>query len=71
MIEINQVERDWFIYVSTEDIRVDVADNNGRFRPLTSQWLLERQELEEGVQLYLHAPCSVVIEIKVHKQNAI
>ena len=71
MMEINQVERDWFIYVSTEDIRVDVADNNGRFRPLTSQWLLERQELEEGVQLYLHAPCSVVIEIKVHKKNAI
>ncbi|MCL1058672.1 hypothetical protein L2729_11810 [Shewanella gelidimarina] len=71
MIEINQVEQDWFIYVSAEDLRVDVADNSGRFRQLTSQWLLERQELEAGVQLYLHAPCSVIIEIRVQKNNAI
>ncbi|WP_367110114.1 serine/threonine protein kinase [uncultured Psychrobacter sp.] len=71
MLEINQVEQDWFIYVSAEDIRVDVTDNNGRFRPLISQWLLERQQLEEGVQLYLHAPYSMIIEIKVHKNNAI
>lgn len=71
MIEINQVEQDWFIYVSAEDLRVDVADNSGRFRQLTSQWLLERQELEAGVQLYLHAPCSVIIEIRIQKNNAI
>ncbi|MEZ9368443.1 hypothetical protein AB4140_06395 [Shewanella sp. 10N.286.51.B2] len=71
MIEINQVEQDWFIYVSAEDLRLDVADNSGRFRQLTSQWLLERQELEAGVQLYLHAPCSVIIEIRIQKNNAI
>jgi len=71
MIEINQVEQDWFIYISAEDLRVDVADNSGRFRQLTSQWLLERQELEAGVQLYLHAPCSVIIEIRIQKNNAI
>lgn len=71
MIEINQVEQDWFIYISAEDLRVDVADNSGRFRQLTSQWLLEREELEAGVQLYLHAPCSVIIEIRVQKNNAI
>lgn len=71
MLEINQVEQDWFIYVSAEDIRVDVTDNSGRFRPLISQWLLEREQLEEGVQLYLHTPYSMVIEIKVHKNNAI
>jgi len=71
MLEINQVEQDWFIYVSAEDIRVDVTDNRGRFRPLISQWLLEKQQLEEGVQLYLHTPYSMVIEIKVHKNNAI
>ena len=71
MLEINQVEQDWFMYVSAEDIRVDVTDNSGHFRPLISQWLLERQQLEEGVQLYLHAPYSMVIEIKVHKNNAI
>jgi hypothetical protein len=71
MIEINQVEQDWFIYISAEDLRVDVADNSGRFRQLTSQWLLEREELEAGVQLYLHAPCSVIIEIKVQNNNAI
>jgi len=71
MIEINQVEQDWFIYISAEDLRVDVADNRGRFRQLTSQWLLEKQELEAGVQLYLHAPCSVIIEIRVQKNNAI
>ncbi|MEY8251718.1 MAG: hypothetical protein RPR91_04975 [Colwellia sp.] len=71
MIEINQVEQDWFIYISSEDLRVDVTDNRGRFRQLTSQWLLERQQLEEGVQLYLHAPCSVIIEIRVQENNAI
>lgn len=71
MIEINQVEQDWFIYVSAEDIRVDVADNNGRFRQLTSQWLLERQQLEEGVQLYLHAPYSMIIEIRIQRNHAI
>lgn len=71
MIEINQVEQDWFIYISAEDIRVDVTANMGRFRTLTGQRLLEQQELEEGVQLYLHAPYSIVTEIKVHKKNAI
>lgn len=71
MIEINQIEKDWFIYISAEDLRVDIADNRGRFRQLTSQWLLERQELEAGVQLYLHAPCSVIIEIRIQKNNAI
>ena len=71
MIEINQVEQDWFIYISAEDLRADVADNSGRFRQLTSQWLLERQELETGVQLYLHAPSSVIIEIRIQKNNAI
>ena len=71
MIEINQVEQDWFIYISSEDLRVDVTDNRGRFRQLTSQWLLERQQLEEGVQLYLHAPCSVIIEIRAQENNAI
>lgn len=71
MLEINQIEQDWFIYVATEDVQVDIADVSGYFRPLTSQWLLERQELEEGVQLYLRAPYSVVIEVKVQKNNAI
>lgn len=71
MLEINQIEQDWFIYVAAEDVQVDIADASGRFCPLTNQWLLERQELEEGVQLYLHAPYSVIIEIKVQKNNAI
>lgn len=71
MIEINQLEQDWFIYVSAEDMCVDVADNKGHFRPLTNQWLLEKQQLEQGVQLYLHAPYSVIIEMKVQKKNAI
>lgn len=71
MIEINQVEQDWFIYVPAEDIQVDVADNSGHFRPLVSQWLLERKKLEEGVQLYLHTPHSMIIEIKVHKNDEI
>lgn len=71
MIEINQIEQDWFIYVAAEDVQVDIANASGHFCPLTSQWLLERQELDEGVQLYLHAPYSVIIEIKVEKNNAI
>jgi len=71
MIEINQVEQDWFIYVSAEGIQVDVADNSGHFRPLVSQWLLKRKKLEEVVQLYLHTPHSMIIEIKVHKNDAI
>lgn len=71
MLEVNQVEQDWFIYVSAEDIQVDITDQSGRFRSLTGQWLLERHQLEEGVQLYLHAPYSVIIEIKVQKNNAI
>lgn len=71
LLEINHIEQDWFIYAAAEDIRVDVADNNGRFHPLTNQWLLEKQQLEQGVQLYLHAPYSVIIEIRVQANNAI
>lgn len=71
IIEINQFEQDWFIYVSAEDIQVDVTDNSGRFRPLVNQWLLEKERLEKGVQLYLHAPYSMIIEIKVKKNNEI
>ena len=65
MIEINQVEQDWFIYAAAQDLRVEVTNNSGRFRPLTTQWLLEKQKLKEGVQLYLHAPYSSIIEIRV------
>lgn len=71
MLEINQIEQDWFIYAAAEDVKIDIADVRGYFRPLTGQWLLERQELEQGVQLYLCVPYSVVIEIKVKKNNAI
>lgn len=71
MLEINQIEQDWFIYVAAEDVQIDIADINGCFRPLTNQWLLERQDLEKGVQLYLRAPYSVIIEIKAQKNNAI
>lgn len=71
LLEINQIEQDWFIYMSAEGMQVDMADHNGHFQPLVGQWLLEKQQLEEGVQLYLHAPYSVIIEIKVQKNNAI
>jgi serine/threonine protein kinase len=71
MIEINQVEQDWFIYASAENVRVDLADSDEGFRPLTNQWLLEKQQLAKGVQLYLHAPYSVIVEIKVQENNAI
>lgn len=71
MLEINQIEKDWFIYVSAEDIQVDLADPSGFFQPLTGHWLLERQQLEEGVQLYLHAPYSMIIEIRVQNNHAI
>lgn len=71
LLEINQIEQDWFIYMSAEGVQVDMADHNGHFQPLVGQWLLEKQQLEEGVQLYLHAPYSVIIEIKVQKNNAI
>lgn len=71
LLEINQIEQDWFIYMSAEGVQVDMADHNGHFQPLVGQWLLEKQQLEEGVQLYLHAPYSAIIEIKVQKNNAI
>ena len=71
MIEINQVEQDWFIYSSAENIQVDIANQYGCFRSLTGHWLLERNQLEGGVQLYLHAPYSVLIEIKVQENHAI
>ena len=70
MIEINQLGQDRFLYVSAEDVRIDVIDNKDSFH-LTNQWLLDEQKIEEGVQLYLHAPYSVIIEIKVKKNNDI
>lgn len=71
MLEINQIEQDWFIYSSAENIQVDIANQYGCFRSLTGHWLLERNQLEGGVQLYLHAPYSVLIEIKVQENHAI
>ena len=65
MLEINQYDQDWFVYASVTNTHVDITDNNGHFRPLTNQRLLEKHQLREGVQLYLHAPYSSIIEIKV------
>ena len=70
MIEVNQFDQDRFLYVSAEDVRVDILDNN-HVQQLTNQWFLNEQQIEEGVQLYLHAPYSVIIEIKVKENNAI
>lgn len=71
LFEISHIEKDTFIYASAEDVRVDITDLKGRFNRLTTQWLLEKPQLEEGVQLYVHAPHSVIIEIKVLGNNAI
>lgn len=71
LLEISHIESDSFIYVSAEDVRIDITELYGRFTPLASQWLLEKSQLEEGVQLYVHAPHSVIIEIKVLNNNAI
>ena len=67
---MNQFDQDRFLYVSAEDVRVDILDNN-HVQQLTNQWFLNEQQIEEGVQLYLHAPYSVIIEIKVKENNAI
>jgi len=71
MLEINQIEQDKFLYVPIENVQVSITDENGKFVPLIGHWLLEKQQLEEGVQLYLHFPYSVIIEIKVQKNYEI
>ncbi|BBL88947.1 hypothetical protein VroAM7_16000 [Vibrio rotiferianus] len=71
LLEISHIESDSFIYASAEDVRIDITDLSGRFTPLANQWLLEKSQLEEGVQLYVHNPHSVLIEIKVLDNNAI
>ena len=65
VLELYQLEGDWFIRQISEQHIILITDLQGVFQPLVGQWHLEREILQrQGILLYVQSELPRVIELK-------
>lgn len=65
VLELYQLEGDWFIRQLSEQHIISITDSQGVFKPLVGQWHIELKLLErQGVLLYVQSDLPRVIELK-------
>lgn len=65
VLELYQLEDDWFIRQLSDLHTISITDSQGVFKPLTGQWHIELEALKlQGILLYVQSDLPRLIELK-------